>query len=346
MRTDEDAHDHAARAGPASPGSPGPQREWARRPATVVARLRGRRVLVLSGRDLLRAAADEQVLLVALVAPAAAAIAGFVRAARDTGAPLLLSRPSGAADERGPEEARDDTAFVEAALRETSALSFPGPVALFKDPPRVGSAVPERDRVQRELEAGFTSVAVTAQVDDAVAARDAALISSQVCQREIGLELVPLGGSLSIAAEVAQQLMARGSFPSAIRLTGHEDEARAVLSQLGPVHISTATETAPEGLLAQGVQLLIAAGPFVRALQKAAPREVLDELQAWADEQGASLEQAAARHQRLLRDLPRAALDRLEALSSFEAAELFGRAKVGGTGARLAARVGTYSDEV
>jgi hypothetical protein len=111
------------------------------------------------------------------------------------------------------------------------------------------------------------------------------------------------------------------------------------------VHISTVTETAPEGLLGQGVQLLIAAGPFLRALQKAAPREVLDELQAWADERGASLEQAAARHQRLLRDLPRAALDRLEALSCFEASELFGRAKVSGTGARLAARIGTYSDE-
>ncbi|GAC1339651.1 MAG: hypothetical protein NVSMB23_08930 [Myxococcales bacterium] len=342
MRTDEDQHDGAARAGPRPSGA---GRAWSRRPATVVARLRGRRLLVLSGRDLLRAAADERVLLIALVAPAAAAMAGFARAARSAGAPLLLLRPSGAADERGPEEARDDAAFVEAALQEASAQGFPGPVALFKDPPRAGSAVPERERVQRELEAGFTSVAVTAQVDDAAAARDAALISAQVCQREIGLELVPLGGSLAIAAEVARQLMARGSFPSAIRLTGHEHEARAVIAQLGPVNISTVTETSPEALLGQGVQLLIASGPFVRALQKSAPREVLDQLQAWAEEKGASLEQAAARHQRLLRDLPRTALDRLEALSSFEALELFERAGVGGTASRLASRVGTYSDE-
>lgn len=346
MKIDEDANDGAAPAPPGSTATPAWQRAWARRPATAVARLRGRRVLLLSGRDLLRAAAEERVLLVALVAPAAAAVAGFARAARDAGAPLLLLRPSGAADEPGPEEARDDAAFVESALRETAALDFPGPVALFKDPPRAGSAVPERERVQRELEAGFTSVAVTAQVDDAAAARDAALISSQVCQREIGLELVPLGGSLPIAAEVAQQLMARGSIPSAIRLTGHEDEARAVVAQLGPVNISTATETAPETLLDQGVQLLIAAGPFVRALHKAAPRAVLEELQAWADERGATLEQSAARHQRLLRDLPRAAQDRLEALCCFEAAELFGRAGVAGSGERLVVRVGATSDEV
>ncbi|HWE23133.1 MAG TPA: hypothetical protein VG496_04250, partial [Myxococcales bacterium] len=81
---------------------------WARRPATARARLAGRALLLLSARDLLVAAREEGVVLVALVAPSPAASAGFARAARDAGAPLLLARPSGAADELGPEEARDD----------------------------------------------------------------------------------------------------------------------------------------------------------------------------------------------------------------------------------------------
>ena len=65
---------------------------------------------MLSMRDLLAAAAREDLMLVALAAPAPAAIAGFARAARDASAPLLLARPSGAADEKGPQEARDDAA--------------------------------------------------------------------------------------------------------------------------------------------------------------------------------------------------------------------------------------------
>ena len=329
-------------APPAPLSRPGP--EWARRPATAVARLRGRNLLLLSARDLLRAAADEKVLLVALVAPVPAAIAGFARAARDASAPLLLSRPSGA-DERGPEEARDDAAFVEAALHEADELRFSGPLALLKDPPRAGSVVPDRDRVYRELVAGFTQVAVTAQVNDAAAARDAALTAAQVCQRDLGLELVPLGGSVAVAAEVALQLKARGALPSSIRLTGHEEEARAVVLELGPVHISSATETAPDQLLGQGVQLLVASGPFLRALQRAAPRELIDQLQSWADEKGASLEQAAARHQRLLRELSAEAQQKLEALCCFEARELFLRAGAADTSARLAARVALYVDE-
>ena len=55
---------------------------WSRRPAKAVARLGGRKLLVMSARELLRAAAREGVMLVALAAPAPAAIAGFARAAR------------------------------------------------------------------------------------------------------------------------------------------------------------------------------------------------------------------------------------------------------------------------
>jgi len=46
-------------------------------------------------------------------------------------------------------------------------------------------------------------------------------------------------------------------------------------------------------------------------------------LQSWTDEKGATLEQSAARHQRLLRDLSPAVLDRLEALCCFAAQDLF-----------------------
>ena len=89
-------------------GSGALQRVWSRRPAKAIARPGARELLVLSVRDLLAAAAREDLLLVALAAPAPAAIAGFVRAARDAEAPLLLVRPSGAAEEKGPQEARDD----------------------------------------------------------------------------------------------------------------------------------------------------------------------------------------------------------------------------------------------
>src|SRR5438067_11415768 len=122
-------------------GSGALQRVWSRRPAKAIARPGARELLVLSVRDLLAAAAREDLLLVALAAPAPAAIAGFVRAARDAEAPLLLVRPSGAAEEKGPQEARDDAAFAEAAFKAAEELHFGGPMALLKDPPRAESAV-------------------------------------------------------------------------------------------------------------------------------------------------------------------------------------------------------------
>jgi hypothetical protein len=298
-----------------------------------VARLGGRALLVLSARDLLEAAAREKVLLVALVAPSAAAMAGFARAARDADAPLILVRPSGATEERGPEEARDDSAFVEAAFRAADELHFGGPVALLKEPPRTGSALSETERVQREIEAGFTGVALAAE-DSAVGARDAALAASVVCQLELGLEVVPLGGAQA-AAELARQLKSRGAPPSAVRLTGLEDQAAELASE--GIAVSSATESLGGKLLYQRVQQLVASGPFLRALRRAAPPDLWEKLLAWADEKGATLDQAAARHQRLLRDLPPAVQERLEALACFEALELFRVCGARGSGPRLAA---------
>src|SRR5438874_11472289 len=103
-------------------------------------------------RELLAAAARVRILLVAFAAPAPAAMAGFARAARDADAPLLLVRPSGAAEEKGPEESRDDTAFAEAAFKAAHEIRLYGPIALLKDPPRAGSAVPDQDRVQGEID--------------------------------------------------------------------------------------------------------------------------------------------------------------------------------------------------
>src|SRR5919198_6527924 len=111
------------------------QRVWSRRPAKAIARPGARDLLVLSVRDLLAAAAREDLLLVALAAPAPAAIAGFVRAARDAEAPLLLVRPSGAAEEKGPQEAREDAAFVQAAFAAADEVRFSGPMAVLKEPP-------------------------------------------------------------------------------------------------------------------------------------------------------------------------------------------------------------------
>ena len=300
-----------------------------------MSRLAGRQLLLLSARDLLAAAAHEGLLLVALVAPAPAAIAGFVRAARDAGAPLVLARPSGASEEKGPEEARDDAAFVEAVLRTAAELRFTGPIALLKEPPRAGSAVSEDERVHREIDAGFTGVALAAGAE-AADARDAALAATVVCQFELGLEVVSLGGSAQAAAELARQLKSRGAPPSALRLTGHDEDAATIARELPFVAISSAQE-AP---VPEGVRQVVAAGPFLRALSRAAPPDTLDALLSWADEKGASLEQAAARHQKLLRDLPAPVQDRLEALCSFEAAELYLRLGARGTGRRLAERVG------
>src|SRR5256885_15364596 len=134
-------------------GSSALQRVWWRRPAKAIARPGARELLVLSVRDLLAAAAREDLLLVALAAPAPAALAGFVRAARDAEAPLLLVRPSGAAEEKGPEEARDDAAFAQAAFKAAEELHFGGPMALLQDPPRAEGAVPDTERVQQAIPA-------------------------------------------------------------------------------------------------------------------------------------------------------------------------------------------------
>jgi hypothetical protein len=310
------------------------ERAWARRPATAVSRLGGRELVVLSMREILAAATRGQFLLVALVAPAPAALHGFARAARDAEAPLLLVRPSGAADELGPEEAREDTAFVQTAFMAADELKVASPMALLKDPPRVGGAVPDRERVRREIEAGFTSVSLAA-ADTQAQARDAALAATLVCQLELGLEVVPLGGALS-AAELARQLCSRGAVPSAVRITGMEDEGREIGPEMQPgTALSSASEALAADLLDLGIQQLVASGPFLRALKRAAPAETWTQLESWADEKGATLEQAAARHQRLLRELPAPAQQRLEALCCFEALELYRKAGARRTGPRL-----------
>ncbi|HUJ26208.1 MAG TPA: hypothetical protein VLW85_09330 [Myxococcales bacterium] len=307
---------------------------WARRPSNAVARLEGKELLVLSVRELLLAAAREQMLLVSFIAVTPAAMAGFTRAARDAGAPLLLVRPSGAADEKGPEEARDDTAFAQSAFAAAADLRFAGPMALLKDPPRAGSAVSDQERVQREIDTGFTGVSLAA-ADTQAEARDAALAATAVCQMELGLEIVPLGGATA-ATELARQLKSRGAPPSAVRITGLEDEAQQIALDMQPgTLLSSATEQLAPDLLGLGVQQLVASGPFLRALRRAAPEETWALLQAWADEKGATLEHAAARHQRQLRDLPGPAQEKLEALCCFEALDLFKRTGARNTGQRL-----------
>jgi hypothetical protein len=286
---------------------------------------------------LLAAAAREELMLVALTAPAPAAIAGFARAARDASAPLLLVRPSGAGEEKGPEEARDDVGFTDAVFAATGDLPFYGPLALLKEPPRAGGAIPDSERVQREIEAGFTGVSLAA-ADTQQDARNAALAASAVCQMELGLEIVPLGGARA-AAELARQLRSRGAPPSAVRITGLEDEAEALSAELGGTALSTATESVALEPPRSGLRQLVASGPFLRALRKAVAQDTWDTLQSWADDKGATIEQSAARHQRLLRDLPRAVQGRLEALCCFEALDLFGKAGARGTSARLIAAI-------
>src|SRR5437870_4132754 len=114
---------------------------WSRRPAKAVARLGGRKLLISSARELLRAAAREDLMLVALAAPA--------------------------------------------------------------------------------LAAGW------------------------VYQMELGLEIVPLGGARA-AAELARQLRSRGATPSAVRITGLEDEVEGLRAELGEIALTTATESVLE----------------------------------------------------------------------------------------------------
>ena len=145
-----------------------------------------------------------------------------------------------------------------------------------------------------------------------------------------------------LGAEVAQLLRARGAPPSAIRLTGHEHEVEALAEALTGLAVSSADESSAATLGARGVQQLVAAGPFLRALRRAAPAALWNKLQAFSDEQGATLEQAASRHQRLLRDLTPEQQDRLEALCHFEAAELLRKVGAARTGTRIAARVAHF----
>ena len=159
-----------------------------------------------------------------------------------------------------------------------------------------------------------------------------------MCQRELGLEIVPLGGSPELGLELVRQLASRGAPPSALRVP--DEEGVQAAARASGVALSTTTELSPSALRERGFRQLVAAGPFLRALHRAAPRELLERLQSWADDNGATLEQAAARHQRLLRDLPAKTQDRLEALCCFEAMELFERAGARATAARIAERVG------
>ena len=311
---------------------------WTRRPSSAVARLGQRRLLVLSAADLLAAAAAEGTLLVALVAPAVAALQGFARAARDAGAPLVVVRPSGAGGEKGPEEARDDAAFVEAAFRAAEEVGFTGPMALLKDPPPPGAAEAEVDRVAHEIDAGFTGLSLSLAPGLLPAA--AAAAGKAVNALELGLELVPAGGSAEDAAVMSEALRSKGARASAVRLSGLEHHALRLRERLAPALISSASDGGPDALRALGVAQLVASAPFVRALKRAAPADLMEALLDLCKTRGSTLEQAASRLQRRLRDLPQAAQDKLEALASFEAAELFAKAGVVGSGAKLLARVG------
>jgi hypothetical protein len=298
-----------------------------------VTRLAGRELMALSLRDLLQAAAREQVPLVALHASCPPVMAGIARAARECQAPLVLVRASGAAEDVGPEEARDDAAFADAAFRAAVEARWFGPLALLKEAPRAGSSVSDGVRVQREIDAGFTGVSLAAN-DSQSDARDAALAASAVVQRELGLEVVARGGAAA-AAELALQLRSRGSMPSAVRITGMESDAPQLARDLPGVALSTADESLAASLADRGLHLLVAAGPSLRALRRSAPAKVLELLDAWADEKMATPEQSASRHQRVLRDLPADAQEKLEALACFEARELYQRAKAGNTARRI-----------
>ena len=311
---------------------------FSRRPSSAVTRLGARQLLLLSLGDLLHAAAAEGAMLVALVAPAASALLGFARAARDAGAPLILVRPSGCLGEKSPEEARDDAAFVEAAFRAAEEVGFRGPMALLKDPPPPNAAQSDADRVSQEIDAGFTGLSLCAAPGEIPAS--AAEAGKAASALELGLELVPASGNADDAAALVATLRARGARPSTVRLTGFESHARGLHDKLGATLVSSAADGDLEPLLRFGVAQLVSSAPFLRALKRSAPADLWDKLSAHCKERNASIEQAASRHQRQIRDLPQQAQDKLEALASFEAAELYARAGAIGTGTRLLARVG------
>ncbi|HMC32832.1 MAG TPA: hypothetical protein VKH65_00435 [Myxococcales bacterium] len=72
---------------------------------------------------------------------------------------------------------------------------------------------------------------------------------------------------------------------------------------------------------------------------------LLERLQGWADERGATLEQAAARHQRVLRKLPPADQEKLEALCGFEALELHARAGAAKTAPAVLQRIAALAQK-
>jgi hypothetical protein len=296
--------------------------------------LQGRELMVLTVRDLLLAAAKTSTSIVALHAPCAPAMAGFARAAREAQVPLVLVRASGNADEKGPEETRDDGAFAESAFNMVVEARWFGPFALLKEAPRAGCAVSEQERVQREIDVGFTGVSLAAG-DSQSEVRDAALAASAVTQRELGLEIVARGGAKA-AAELARQLKSRGANPSAVRVTGEEEEAGELAKEFA---LSTASEALAGRLSSMGLRMLVAAGPFVRALRRSAPAELLQKLEQFCEEKHASPEQAASRHQRLLRDLPEEVQQKLEALCCFEARELYERAHARGTSEKIVSAI-------
>jgi len=174
--------------------------------------------------------------------------------------------------------------------------------------------------------------------DSQAEARDAALAAASVVQRELGLEIVARGGA-GAAAELAQQLRSRGTTPSAVRITGMEAEALTLAGEMPGVALSTADESLAASLLASGLRLLVASGPFLRALRRSAPAELLHKLDEWAAEKLATPEQSASRHARLLRDLPPEAQEKLEALCSFEARELYEKASAQHTVKRVVAAI-------
>jgi hypothetical protein len=135
-------------------------------------------------------------------------------------------------------------------------------------------------------------------------------------------------------------MRSRGARPSAVRLTGYESRAREFGEPLSSTAVSTAADGYPELLSPLGISQVVAGAPFLRALRRAAPTDVWETLLQHCKEKGASLEQAAAHHQRRLRDLPAAAQDKLEALACFEAAELFAKVSAVGSAARYLARIG------
>src|SRR5205085_633759 len=111
----------------------------------------------------------------------------------------------------------------EAALRAAEEVAFLGPMALLKEPPRPGAAEGEQDRLAHEVDAGFTGLAMA--VEGAPSSR-AAKAAATVSALELGLELLPAPGAPEAALKLIRALRSKGARPSAVRLTGFEEEAQ------------------------------------------------------------------------------------------------------------------------